>query len=195
MGEDLIKLDESIRAEADELLDDQRLRKLLGEYGKVHIAGSYALRLMVWRDLDIYLEADGLTLSDFFDLGGKLAASLEPVWMSFRNHRLQPHPTGLQSLYWGIRLGDTHEGAWKIDLHAMDSQTCAQQLAGIRQLASRLNEQSRLAILDIKSQCWQLPQFHRELTSMDIYEAVLDHGVTDMAGFRKYMAERGVVIQ
>ncbi len=195
MDEDLIKLDEAIRAEADGMLDSQGLRKLLGEYGKVHIAGSYALRLMVWRDLDIYLEADDLSLSAFFDLGGKIAASLEPVWMSFRNHRLQPLPTGLQSLYWGVRLGDIHQGAWKIDIHAMDSWTCTQQLAGSMQLVARLNEQSRLRILDIKSQCWQLPQFRKEFTSMDIYEAVLDHGVTDMTGFRKHMAERGVAIQ
>ena len=195
MHDNLIKLDESIRAEADGLLDGQGLRALLGQYGTVHVAGSYALRLMVWRDLDIYLEADGLSLSAFFALGGKLAASLEPVWMSFRNHRLQPHPTGLRSLYWGIRLGDIHQGAWKIDLHVTDSQTCAEQLAGIRQLASRLDEQSRLAILDIKSQCWQLPQFRRELTSMDIYRAVLDHGAADMADFRKHMTKRGVVIQ
>ncbi len=195
MHDNLIKIDESIRAEADGLLDGQGLRKLLGQYGKVRVAGSYALRLMVWHDLDIYLEADGLTLLEFFALGGKIAASLEPVWMSFRNHRLQPHPTGLQSLYWGIRLGDISQGAWKIDLHAMDSEICAKQLSGIRQLASRLDEQSRLRILDIKSQCWQLPQFRRELTSMDIYEAVLDHAVTDMSDFRKYMTKRGVVIQ
>ncbi len=195
MDEDLIKLDGAIRAEADEMLDGKGLRTLLEQYGKVHVAGSYALRLMVWRDLDIYLEADDLPLSAFFDLGGKIAASLEPVWMSFRNHRLQPLPTGLQSLYWGIRMGDIHQGAWKIDLHAMDSQACAEQLSGIRQLSVRLDEQSRLRILDIKSQCWRLPQFRRELTSMDIYEAVLDDGAANMADFRKHMAKRGVVIQ
>lgn len=46
--------DQELRAEADRLLASG-LPALLADYGEVHIVGSYALRLMVWRDLDIHL--------------------------------------------------------------------------------------------------------------------------------------------
>ncbi|GAF68232.1 unnamed protein product, partial [marine sediment metagenome] len=52
----------------------------------------------------------------------------------------------------------------------------------------------RLRILDIKSQCWRHPRFRKEFTSYDIYAAVLDEGVTDLAGFRDRLAGRGITI-
>ena len=56
MTQDLIQRDKILRQEADDLLGSKDLRELLEEYGIPHITGSYALQLMTWRDLDIYLE-------------------------------------------------------------------------------------------------------------------------------------------
>ena len=63
---DLILLNQQIRQEADEILDAQGLRKILNDYGTVHVTGSYSLGLMTWRDLDIYLESDDLSETRFF---------------------------------------------------------------------------------------------------------------------------------
>ena len=51
----LISHDAALRAEADNLLIETGLMDLLRHRGSVHVSGSYALRLMTWRDLDIYL--------------------------------------------------------------------------------------------------------------------------------------------
>jgi hypothetical protein len=47
--------DVAIRAEADAFLERHRVLDLLRCYGTPHISGSYAMQLMTWRDLDIYL--------------------------------------------------------------------------------------------------------------------------------------------
>src|SRR5207302_11021026 len=76
MKDSLINVDAALRAEADGLLGRTGLKDLLSRSGTVHVSGSYALRLMTWRDLDIYLETPGMTVSEFFALGSRIAALL-----------------------------------------------------------------------------------------------------------------------
>src|SRR5437867_12506587 len=92
MSKDLDQITKEIHAEADELLDQIGLRKILQKYGNVHVTGSYSLGLMTWRDLDIYLENGAITENDFFQLGREIANLLSPVKMSFRNERISKTP-------------------------------------------------------------------------------------------------------
>src|SRR5689334_17744917 len=117
---DLLTTDQLIRNEADEIIYKKGLHKILSAFGHPHYTGSYALKLMTWRDLDIYLQYENISEEKFFELGAEIVASFQPVKMSFRNERLartQGLPPGL---YWGIYLGDEKAGAWKIDIWAMN---------------------------------------------------------------------------
>jgi hypothetical protein len=67
----------AIRAQADELLA-AGLRDTLAAYGDVHVVGSYMLRLMAWRDLDIHLVREPIDKGQFFALGGRIAGLLSP---------------------------------------------------------------------------------------------------------------------
>src|SRR5438046_955015 len=69
--------DEALHREADGLLD-AGLRDAIATYGEVHVIGSYALRLMTWRDLDIDVVRDPPDLAAFLQLGSAIAALLEP---------------------------------------------------------------------------------------------------------------------
>src|SRR6266481_6362058 len=103
---DLLSTDQQLRAEADALLESQGLRTLLEQYAPIHVVGSYALELMVWRDLDVLMNAPGIRVDEFFDLGKRITAVLSPWKMFFtnnRDHEGTPDPRGL---YWGIRMGD-----------------------------------------------------------------------------------------
>jgi hypothetical protein len=51
---DLLSTDRLLRTEAEALLESRGLRTLL-EYAPIHAVGSYALELMVWRDLDVLM--------------------------------------------------------------------------------------------------------------------------------------------
>ena len=187
-----VAAEEKIRKEADELLYGRGLLALLEGYGTPHVTGSYALGLMAWRDLDVYIEADEILVTDFFELGGKIAAMLQPVKMHFQNGIIDPaewKPTGL---YWGVYLGDEREGAWKIDIWAVDSKECRRLMRYCDRIGERLDPASREVILEIKSRCWKDPRYRRAYSSEDIYRAVLDEGVSDIAGFRTYLRGKGI---
>src|ERR1051325_12227183 len=67
--EDLEAQERSLRAEADALLRRYGVLGTLRRFGTPHIIGSYAMRLMTWRDLDIYLEMPSCETTSFLELG------------------------------------------------------------------------------------------------------------------------------
>ncbi len=187
MTEDLFAKDQSLRREADNILEGKSLRKLLEEYAPIHITGSYRLHLMVWRDLDILMDAPNITIPEFFVLGNRITSLLSPWKMSFTNNR--DHESGRypRGLYWGIRLGDLRKGAWKIDVWAFDSEQCRAKVQECEKLRKRLNDDNRLTILSLKSQLWNHPRYRDTITSQDIYDAVLDHSVRTLSDFWNYV--------
>jgi len=187
MNDSLLKLNELIKKEADEILFDKGLFKILNSYGIPNISGSYALDLMTWRDLDIYLEVENFAEKKFFELGGKICTAFDPVKMSFRNEliaKTKNLPTGL---YWGIYLGNERAGAWKIDIWAVNTMECQRLIKYCTAIKQKLTSTTILQILDIKSQCWKDPEYRRSFNSMDIYNAVLEKNVTDIEGFKNYL--------
>ena len=185
---DLIETDVALRREADEILDSKGLRSLLEKYGQVHVSGSYTLQLMVWRDLDIMIESPDMTVPSFFELGERVTSLLDPWKMFFANncdHHQTEYPIGL---YWGVRLGALSKGFWKIDLWCFDAETCSAKMQQCFATKAKLTPESRLVILELKSQLWNHPQYRDQITSQDIYDAVLDHGVMDLDVFWEYIA-------
>ena len=187
MSNNLIETDQLIRREADEILHQKGLLSLLKRYGRPHVAGSYVLQLMTWRDLDIYLEADEIVEPRFFHLGGQIASILCPVKMHFRNERIAQTEGLPLGFYWGVYLGDERKGDWKIDIWALDGDECQQAIDYEADLARQLTPETRLSILGIKSQCWQDPAYRRSFSSQDIYRAVLEEGVTNMDEFETFL--------
>jgi hypothetical protein len=124
------------------LLSALGLHGILSHYGFPRVTGSYALRLMTWRDLDIPRERSDVGLVVLW-LGGRLVECLSPVRMHYRNERLartQGLPNGL---YCGIYLGDERAGAWKIGIRAVDSRECDRLTAFIDSIAGRLTPKLR----------------------------------------------------
>jgi hypothetical protein len=55
----------------------------------------------------------------------------------------------------------------------------------------RLTDETRLAILWIKDAWHRLPSYRTSVLSIDIYDAVLEHGVRTPGAFARYLGERG----
>ena len=190
MSDVLILLDEQLHAEADDILDKKGLRKILNQYGVVHITGSYSLGLMTWRDLDIYLEAQNLIEQEFFELGRDIVSLLQPVKMSFRNERIAKTKGLPVGFYWGVYLGDEKKGAWKIDIWGLSSKECEERLSFCNQIAEKITSESKMKILQIKSRCWMDPLYRKFYTSNDIYTAVLERHVHDVESFKIYLQDK-----
>lgn len=186
----LQQTDENIREEARKIIYERGLDNILHFYGIPHYTGSYALQLMTWRDLDIYVETNNLDVTNFFELGKKIASAFEPVKMSFRNEIILKTPGLPTGLYWGVYLGDERNGAWKIDIWAMMPGDCRQRLEYCNNLSKQISASQKISILNIKSQCWKDPAYRKTFSSNDIYNAVLKHAVTDIEGFKKYLATK-----
>jgi hypothetical protein len=187
MSETHPNVNASIKKEADKILYGRGLINILNSFGIPHVHGSYSLDLMTWRDLDVYLEVDNISLTDFFVLGERICNSFAPIKMSFRNE-LKAKTKGLpEGLYWGIYLGNERAGAWKIDIWAVRLSECEQLLQYCSNIKRRLNSEVSQRIMEIKSQCWQDPEFRRSYSSSDIYRAVLDNDVTSIEGFKEYV--------
>lgn len=193
MDKSLQNLNTAIKQEADDILYHKGLLDILKSFGTPHISGSYALNLMTWRDLDIYLEVENNTAADFFLLGSKIATALNPVKMSFRNEIIKRTEGLPHGFYWGIYLGDERNGAWKIDIWAVDKTECTRLLDFCKEIETKLTPESSLQILGIKSQCWKDLNYRRSYTSMDIYNAVLEEGVSTLEAFDDYLETLNVI--
>lgn len=186
---DPVEIDRALRAEADQILAGG-LHDALASYGAVHVVGSYALELMVWRDLDIHLVPQSLDLGDFFELGRRIAEILAPHRMQFRDERLVRSDGLPVGLYWGVYMGDERAGAWKLDVWATNESGLERVQAYCRNIHRRLSLETRSVILAIKAECWQRHEYRKLYGSADIYEAVLDHGVRDLTGFWQFLERR-----
>lgn len=177
----LLSRSTSIQREANEFLQ-QELSDLLDKYGEVFVGGSYFYDLMVWRDLDIYMKAPTITIHEFFQLGAEITERSAAVKSYFTNNRGQ-NPNGL---YWGIRLGDTRAGAWKLDIWAVDEPDYQRHVDYAQTIRQRLTSETRALILQIKDAYWQSAAYRNQITSHVIYEAVLDQKVKSLEEFQQY---------
>ena len=190
MDKTIPDINQLIKNEADDILYRQELFSILSSHGVPYITGSYALNLMTWRDLDIYIQKENMSEVEFFQLGTEINKHFHPVKMSYRNERITQTkglPTGL---YWGIYFGNERKDAWKIDIWAVNEKECRKLLKYCDDIAAKLTPFSKQIILTIKSYCWQDPEYRRSYTSKDIYAAILDHGITNLEEFKIYLQIR-----
>ena len=179
-----------IRAEADKLLSSG-LRETLESYGEVHVVGSYRMRLMAWRDLDVHLVREAVDKTAFFALGGRVASLLSPQRMHYRDETVAATPGLPSGLYWGVYMGDERKGAWKIDIWTTGLAGLERVQSYCDAIASRLSSSSRETILQIKSECWQHPEYRRAFSSADIYTAVLEHSIENVDEFWTFLERQG----
>src|SRR5438876_322547 len=104
-----------LKAEADLMIQECHLSELLATYPRWFIGGSYSYDLMCWRDLDIYVLDRTRDLKSCFTVGYELTQRLGARKSRFTNN-VGHFEAGPDGLYWGIKLGDSRHGEWKLDL-------------------------------------------------------------------------------
>jgi hypothetical protein len=180
-------LNSIIKKEADEILYQKGLLEILHAFGIPHVHGSYLLDLMTWRDLDIYLQSDSISETEFFKLGEQVCSAFAPVKMSYRNERNANTPGLPPGLYWGVYLGNERAGAWKIDIWAVTAQECQQRLHYCDSIKEKLTPEAAQTILEIKSTCWTDADYRRSYSSADIYKAVLENNIATVEEFTNHI--------
>src|SRR5438128_900250 len=164
---------EELKTEADLLILKCGLPELLAVYPRWFIGGSYSYDLMCWRDLDMYILDPRQDLKRCFEVGYELTLRLAAK-KSFFTNNVGGEPSGL---YWGIRLGDARQEAWKLDLWFLDQAGYETHVAYSARMCERLTSDNKEIILAIKEIYWRQATYRDTITSDLIYRAVLDKGI------------------
>jgi hypothetical protein len=203
MIDDLFKQQSKLQKDASLVLVNLDLLPLLKKYGDPKIVGSMALELMTWRDIDIEIivgELDKKVIAEVIE--ALVIKTVVRIDITFTDNRFK---FGLEekipkSLYIGLKyfgedippgemLG-ANPKAWKLDLHFIMKEDAR---GGIKttEIASKLTDENRRIILEIKEVVAENPQHRKQIFSLDIYKAVLDHGVKNLEDFQSYLARDG----
>jgi hypothetical protein len=99
-------------------------------------------------------------------------------------------PTYPDGLYLGLQCRSEVGHLWNVDIWFVDEPDRQPDLATMRDLPSRLTEETRAAILLVKDAWAGRPEYRRDVRSWDIYTAVLDDGVRTPAQFAEWLRRR-----
>ena len=178
-----------IKSEADIIIYDHKLGALLSEYGEVTYTGSYALDLMMKKDIDVSLINPALTLRQFFELGYRVAELVKPHSMFHRNTKVKPvdgRPD--QAYYWGFQFGEWSLDVWLVSRDYHDASV--EYLSSIRKV---LTPELVRVILALKHESLQKEMYGVHFGSKQLYPAVLSGHVRTFEELQDYLAARHAV--
>jgi hypothetical protein len=178
----LFSLDAGLRAEADKMLEESGLGRIIGEEGFKPV-GSYAMRTMTWRDLDFERCDESPDWQEHWELGMKFA-KLKWVWRLAAINAYKDPRNADEGHYWGLRASPPGaKDFWKLDLWTARREEFERGSPKRALWESRLNDDTRYDILVIKEAVCMLPEYRDSLLSIHIYEAVLEKGVRGIDEF------------
>ena len=183
---------DALQAEASAVIADLDLFRLLRTVGRPVQTGSSVLGLMVGRDIDVTSLCPSLEPIPIFDTVRSLTTHPRVHRLNFRNDtgRWNTDPQYPDGLYWTVKYRTDANDDWNLDLWFLIEGTTQFDLQHIESMPPRLTPEARLAILRIKEAWHGLPAYGSQVRSYDIYEAVLDHGVTSPEEFDSYLNDR-----
>lgn len=179
---------ERLRSQALELLDAGVLQALRFGGREVSIAGSVALDLMVWPDIDLYLRLDADESQSLLDAVPPVSRALADAGqrvcrITFRDEHLQPDPAFPDAP--GLYLGLVTAGGWKLDVWGWDAEQYPRQQRRHTELAAALSRADRDLVLRLKEACWREPGYR----STQIYAFALAGAGGSLEDFRRYCGE------
>ena len=192
-ADELIRRQDALQVEAADALADLRLMEVLAAVGEPVQDGSSAYGLMVWRDIDVSVACPVLSPAAVFAMAEPLAAHPRVQRLLFRNEtgRFNSLPDEPEAIYWGIRYVTDAGDEWTLDVWFFAAGESWPSRVRLETLPPQLTAESRLAILALKERWRRHPAFHATVLSVDVCDAVLEHGVRTPEAFERYLRERG----
>lgn len=187
----------SLRDEATRLLEATALESALRVFGKPKIGGSYSYDLLVDRDIDIDVWLpNGKELS--YELRAKFAATMLRQIHQMRGLSVADvyhFPNGAKHAVDGIWFGldilsDVSGERWNIDVWLMKHDGKNEANGELTERLHHLTEEERTVILAIKREALKRGEKEKGSTSVDIYQAVLNDGVSTYSEFLEYIGRQ-----
>lgn len=181
---DLLKKEELLRKEVDQILYGKGLYDSLCKYGEVEITGSYVLKTMYKKDLDISLYNPKLSVVDFFKMGGEIAEILNPHGGFYRNTKVKfVNNRPPEAFYWGFQFAD-----WKMDLWVVTKEHMDGSIKYAQNIINKMTEEKRRLVLEIKQKASS--NYNKIYSSRELYEAIFEEDINSIEKFEKYLLSK-----
>jgi hypothetical protein len=193
-GEALLRQQAALQAEAREVVTTLGIPDLLARAGMVTEHGSSVSGLMVWRDLDFAVTSPGLTAARAFEVLLPLLSHPQTARVRYANEtgpRIYLGKPENERIFFMVYYDHANGATWKIDISFWLYPEPRDEREATLRIASRLTDETRVAILWLKSHWHDLPAYPAQVSSVDIYTAVLDHGVRSLDDFDRYLSALG----
>jgi len=175
-----------LKREADWLLEELGLVSILEQYGIVCFTGSYQYDLMTRRDIDICVEVDSPCINDVFAMGEKIALLPGVGSMLFRNEFVLHTLGNPVAIFWCVDVESQWTGKWNVDILISTPAEVERIVIAGEELLRGLDEEKRASILEIKGPLSAIKEYGISFKSTNIYEAVMEAGVKDLAGWKEW---------
>lgn len=190
----LLDRQDALQAEAREVVAALGLHEMLARAGDVSEHGSSVSGLMVWRDIDFAVTSPGLTTERAFEIMLPLLLHPQTARVRYQNEtgpRIFMGDPKNERLFFMVYFDRTNSDTWKIDIAFWLWPEQRGESHAAESIRARLTDETRVAILWIKDLWHELAAYPAVVGSVDIYTAVLDHGVRTPADFDRYLTELG----
>lgn len=188
---DLLLQQEALQREAREVVDALKLEEFFKRFGTVVVGGSVTLGLMTWRDIDMGVEVETLpSRQQTIEIADHLLsyAGMKGVNIMDNTDLLNPHhPKGI---YFGLRFLTAEKNIWKVDIWFITPDVDNGK-SHQKWIFENLTPERKMSILAIKNAIHDNPKYKKTVFSIDVYDAVIKHGITDLEGFKSYLKETG----
>jgi hypothetical protein len=169
-------MDNNIKENGNKILYGYGLLKELNKYGKSHIIGSYKMDLMVWNDLDIDIENENICMKSIYSIMEFIFNTYLPIWFEGKQTKLNNKKCYFIGFETNI-LGKI----WNIDLwfiNRLEIERCERYCNEISEKINR-NKKLQNYIIKIKKELMQNGLYSVSYNSVDVYDAVLNHGIRE----------------
>ncbi len=190
----LLNSAEELQKEAKEIIDKLDIISVLNEISDTQFVGSVQNGLMVWRDIDLHAyseEIDRDVILDLLKNFGQLPSIQKVQFSNFKELRrdhLESRRHLPQGYYVGLRTIQP-SGEWKIDIWFGKREA----FSGFYDITnfSNITEKQKVTVLKIKKAWLKDDGGYKDgITAVDVYKAVLEHGIGDEEEFEFYLQNK-----
>ena len=179
--DELLERAAALQAEGRDFLDRHAVEPRLARAGSVELVGSVVTGLMVWRDLDVCVDACDLARPEAWELVRPLVLAADRV----RYEHLDEPDDRRHYFVLGV-------DGWKLDLSLFTDGIPPEVDAFQRELLGRLDDELRVAILRLKELWHRRPEYPEVVGGYEICSAVLA-GARTPQELDAYLEEQGVL--
>ena len=173
---------------ANKLLYDFGLLDELNNYGTPYIVGSYAMDLMAWNDLDIYVSNECMSTEKLYELTSFILNTFHPVWYEAKKDVIDGKTVWFHGFETEI-LGEL----CNVDIWFFDSDTITKASDFSKNIKQKLLVDPELkgVVINIKQSLIANEQYgFDKFSSIDVYTAVFEDNVRSYKGFTEKYGDR-----